>query len=71
MKKPKAWEQMDSYQWMTTKETAHYYRLIANLMKEIHAKIPDEQYHLDKVATETDIREENFQEKTINAQSCI
>ncbi|APB72241.2 TIGR01210 family radical SAM protein [Paenibacillus polymyxa] len=63
MKKPKAWEQMDSYQWMTTKETAHYYRLIANLMKEIHAKIPDEQYHLDKVATETDIREENFQGK--------
>ncbi|MMZ69019.1 hypothetical protein D1872_317760 [compost metagenome] len=32
-------------------------------MKEIHAKIPDEQYHLDKVATETDIREENFQGK--------
>ncbi|WP_162551231.1 archaeosine biosynthesis radical SAM protein RaSEA [Paenibacillus tepidiphilus] len=55
------WGGMDSYTWTGSKETVKYYRQIARAMEAIHAKIPKQQFHLNTVATETDIREENFQ----------
>lgn len=40
---------------------ARYYRIIADTMGLIHAQIPTGEYNTARVATETDIREENFQ----------
>lgn len=55
------WENMESYTWKCSKETARFNKYISKAMESIHSKIPKQQHSLNKVATETNIREECFQ----------
>jgi len=41
-------------------KNAEYYKLISQMLHDIHARIPRENYHKDKAAAPTSMREENF-----------
>lgn len=45
----------------TTEEESYYYKVIGDIMKEIHANIPLEEFDTAQVPVPTNIREENFQ----------
>lgn len=56
-------EEKRVYNWEDSNEVAEFYEKIANIMGKIHETIPKENYELNQIAKETEIREECFNHK--------